>query len=179
MTPRFEIGDEVWWAAWESSEDRLTCPDCCGEGRIRCIMGDGTEVSVECETCRCGYEPSRGYVTVYTRKPMAIPTTIVGMSIEGDKIEWRTEASYIVEDERLFRTEDDAREKANEIAAEADRAERERIAHKEKPTHSWAWNATYHRREIRDAERKIEYHRSKLEVANLKARQERRAKNAG
>jgi hypothetical protein len=133
-------------------------------------MGDGTEVSVDCEACRRGYEGSPGYVIVHTRKPMAMPATIQGVRVEGDKVEWQTSASYIVEDDRLFLTEADALAKANEIAAEADRAERDRINQKEKPTSTWAWNATYHRREIKEAQRRIEYHTAKLNVANLKKR---------
>ena len=34
-----------------------------------------------------------------------------------------------------------------------------------KDTRSWAWNATYHRGCIRQAEKDLEYHRAKLAVA--------------
>lgn len=170
---RFRIGEDVWVSLWEAIEDRVVCPDCGGTGRLRVILHDEQEVSIECDTCRRGYEPPRGTLTVYTRKPMAIPTAIVGVEIADGKIVWRTSASYHVEDDRVFANEASALNRAKEIAAEADRAERDRIASKEKPTHSWAWNASYHRREIKEAQRRIEYHTRKLNVASLKAREDR------
>jgi len=57
------------------------------------------------------------------------------------------------------------------MGADADRAEREKIATKEKDTRTWAWNASYHRRQIKDAKRQLEYHTAKLNVASLKAKE--------
>jgi hypothetical protein len=53
---------------------------------------------------------------------------------------------------------------------EANAAERARVLNKEKDTRTWAWNASYHRREIADAKKRIEYHAAKLAVASLKSK---------
>ena len=41
---------------------------------------------------------------------------------------------------------------------------------KEKPARSWAWHVTYHRREIKRAERDLEYHTRALGIAKEKAK---------
>jgi hypothetical protein len=51
------------------------------------------------------------------------------------------------------------------MQAEKAAQEEHRLATREKPTRTWAWNATYHRGCIRKAEHDLEYHRSKLTVA--------------
>jgi hypothetical protein len=58
-------------------------------------------------------------------------------------------------------------------ARKADQEEREKIGAKEKPTRTWAWNASYHRKEIKRCKESIEYHERKLAAANLKARSEK------
>jgi hypothetical protein len=42
---------------------------------------------------------------------------------------------------------------------------------KTKDHRSWAWNASYHRRNIKDLERQLEYHRSKLAVCAANAKE--------
>ena len=44
---------------------------------------------------------------------------------------------------------------------------------KEKDTKTWAWNVHYHRKEIREAQKRIEYHTSKLNVAKLHVKAEK------
>ncbi|KKK65797.1 hypothetical protein LCGC14_2970530, partial [marine sediment metagenome] len=60
---KYKIGQEVWWARFETSESSIECPDCAGKGHIRCIMGDETEVTVDCQNCQVGFEEfSRGRI---------------------------------------------------------------------------------------------------------------------
>ena len=86
------------------------------------------------------------------------------------KTEWQTTGTYRADESLLFETEAAALAKAQEIAVQADQEERDRINQKEKPTRTWSWHVHYHRREIKDAQRRIEYHTSRLAVANLKAK---------
>lgn len=174
MTPRFAISSIVWRAAWESTPATVVCPDCGGEGRIRCLLHDDSMVSVECRGCSHGYEPPSGRLNVWDRKPLAKKGVVVGMEISSDKLEYRVtdgETVWIVPDEHIFSTEDEASACAVTMAETADREERERIATKEKDTRSWAWNVHYHRREIREAWRRIEYHTAKLAVARVKEKE--------
>jgi hypothetical protein len=167
----YEIGQEVWWARFDTVETSVECPDCVGSGYIRCIMGDGTEVTIDCQNCHIGYEQfSRGRIRTYERTPRAEKTKITGMDVTSTKTEYRIPSSYIVEEDRLWLTEEAALEMAQILADEASKQELERIACKEKDTKSWAWNATYHRGCIRRAQKDIEYHTRKLDVAREKAK---------
>jgi hypothetical protein len=113
-------------------------------------------------------------VRVYNRRAKALPVTITGVEVRRDgKIEWRTDSHYCPDERDLFETEDCALARALEKAAAADVEEREKISAKEKPTRTWSWNATYHRKQIKDAQRNLEYHTKKLAAANLKARSEK------
>jgi hypothetical protein len=161
-------------ATWESSDDYVTCPDCGGTGRLRVTFHDETTVSIECAGCSAGYEPPKGYVRVYNRHAKAQPVTITGVEVQRDgKIEWRTDRCYILDESDLFETEEGALTRALEKAAAADKEEREKVNTKEKPTRTWAWNAHYHRKQIKDAQRNLEYHTAKLTAANLKTRSEK------
>lgn len=172
---KYQIGQPIWRASWGAVTDYVTCPDCGGEGRIRVLLHDDTMVSIECEGCRRGYERPDGKIRVYTRQPMAILSTITGVEIRDGKTEWQTQDSYRTSEHNLFEDEASCLARAQEMAAEHDLEERDRINKKEKNTRSWSWNAHYHRREIRDAERRIEYHKSKLAVASVKAKQDNSA----
>lgn len=174
---RFQIGEAVWRASFESVETSVECPDCGGTGRLHVTFHDGQTVAIECANCSKGFEGPIGRVKVYDRTPMATPALITGVRIDGDEIEWQTADAYadayIVPDSDVFVDRDQCLAAAQEKAAEYDRAERERVLKKEKDTRSWAWNASYHRKEIKEAKRRIEYHEAKLAVASLKAKEEK------
>lgn len=167
---KFEMGQSVWWATWDASDSYLICPDCGGTGRLRVTFHDETQVSIDCRNCCSGYDPPSGRVHVYTRKAVAKLTTITGFDVEGIKVRYRTPDSYIIEEANLFDSEADALLRAAEMAAKEDQAQRDKVLNKEKDTRTWAWNASYHRREIERAKKQIEYHSAKLAVAAIRAK---------
>lgn len=168
---RFEIGQDVWRATFDSRDAAIICPDCAGEGRIRVILADDTKLSIGCELCRYGYDNPTGRVRIYERTARAEPTHVTGVEINGQETRWRVWESYIVDDGDLFLTQAEALTRAEEIAVVAAQEELARIGRREKPTHTWAWNASYHRKQIREAQRQIEYHTAKLNVAKIKAKE--------
>lgn len=170
MDMRFEVGGTAWWAHATTKETSVECPDCGGTGRLRVTFHDETMVSIDCQNCARGYEPPTGRIPCYDRTPNAELVTIKGFEFRDGQIRWQTTGSYVVDDDMLFDNEIDALAKCGVMAREADQAERDRIFKKEKDTRSWAWNASYHRKEIKEAKRRIEYHTSKLEAANIKQR---------
>ena len=177
MNIKYAIGQEVWWATCRIEETSIECPHCGGTGRLRVTFHNETTVSIDCQNCAKGYEPPTGRVRVHNRTPRAIIATIMGIEIRGDgDIEYRISESYIIDEDRLFESRDAAMACAETLAADEDRTERERVQKKEKDTRSWAWNATYHRRQIAHAKKEITYHESKLAVASVKAKIDKRAK---
>jgi ribosomal protein S27E len=169
---KYEIGQKLWLASWDSSEDYVRCPDCGGTGRLLVTFHDETTVSIECAGCASGYNPPTGYVRVYNRRAKALPVIITGVEVRDGKTEWRTNSHYCPDEADLYDNENDCLAGALLKAQKADQEEREKIGAKEKPTRTWAWNASYHRKEIKRCKESIEYHERKLAAANLKARSE-------
>ncbi len=168
---KYEIGQEVWRASFDSADAYVVCPDCGGTARVRVMLPDDTIVSIECEGCRHGYSGSDGRIHVYDRRPVARLVNILGLEMRDGKTEWQTSDSYRVGEEDLFDTEVEAMTRARAIAADHDREERDRVNRKEKPLKSWAWHAHYHRSCIKEAERQIAYHTARLNVAKVKAKE--------
>ena len=167
---RFNIGDTVYWATYQRREEWIPCPDCGGTRRVRVILHDNDEQSIDCATCSRGYEPPTGKVVTWEFSKAVSKGTILGVEISAGRTEWRVSPHYIVKDVEVFTTEEDALLRAEELAVEANEEEQRRIAQKEKPNRSWAWSASYHRREIKECERRISYHKAKLNVAAAKAK---------
>lgn len=175
MDMKFEIGEVVWWAHPDTTEKTVECPDCGGTGRLRVTFHDETQVSIPCQNCTRGFEEPTGRIAYYDRSPSVQQVTITGVDITDGKTEWRTTGSVPgissrIEEKNLSRDVDEAAKRCEEIAEQSNIAELARIMNKEKDTRSWAWNATYHRKEIKECERRIVYHTAKLNAANLKAR---------
>lgn len=171
---KYEIGQHVWYAGWESAPARIVCPDCAGEGRIRVLLPDDSMVSVDCVACQRGYARPSGYLECYDRHAVAKVVTITGLEMRDGKTEWQTSENYRTSESDLFDNEIDAYAAAKVKAEQADKEERGRIGKKHKDTRSWAWNAHYHRNCIKEAQRQIEYHSSKLAVASLKAKEDKK-----
>jgi hypothetical protein len=165
----FSLGDLVWVASVRWAQKQIRCPDCFGKRFLRVILGDDSQVTVECPECCRGYEGPQGVVGTYDYIASVEPEIVSGL--EKD---WRDEREVIVYrfnhhsgvvETDCFATKEEAEQRASVLAKEQAEQEAKRLASKEKPNKSWAWNATYHRGEIRRAERDLIYHRSKLEVA--------------
>lgn len=174
-TPKFAIGDAIWIATWDSSDNYVTCPDCGGTKHIRVIMHDDTEHRIACQNCGHGYNESTGRVRVYDRKPKAERHMVTGLEINGSEIKYRSQigcSSYrIVEEELAYATEGEAYAAAVKRAAECNAEDRLKVLTKEKNTRTWAWNASYHRQCIKRAQKELEYHTAKLNVAAVKAKE--------
>ena len=173
---RYEIGQTIWVTDFSPmAPAHVTCPDCGGTGRLRVTFHDDTEVSVACANCSAGYDPPCGYVVVHRLRAGATQAIVTGLEVDRGKTRWHVDAtsnSYrIVDDDEAFDTEAEALARALEKAAEYEQAERDRIFKKEKNTRSWAWNASYHRRCLKEARRQIDYHTSKLAVAAVRAKE--------
>jgi len=172
---RFEVGQQIWIGDFSPLAPlHEVCPDCGGTGRLRVTFHDETQVSIECRNCAAGYDPPTGRIVVYCNRAAAKKSIITGLEVHGDKVRWHVDAcagSYrIVDDEDAFETEADALAWAEKRAATYEAEQRDKISRKEKDTHTWAWNASYHRNNIKRAQKDIDYHTAKLNVAKVKAK---------
>lgn len=178
----FNIGDQVWRATWDAEKTYVTCPDCGGTKHIRCILHDGSEVTIPCEGCSSGYNPPSGMVHYYKGTARAEPGTVSGVRVEAVRGEQITE--YVVEGvythhtkaEDVFATMQEALVRAEARVRENEAEELARISRKDKPTKTWAWHVHYYRKQIRDAEKNIHYYTAKLNAATPHLKEEKAAK---
>lgn len=173
----FEIGDEVWLASFDSVEKTKPCPDCCGEKHLTVILGDKSQVEIPCATCSAGYEPSVGYVVYREYTPQTELIKICGIETkierEGLKTQYYFESCRFVDSDFVFSRREEALVKAEKLKEKHNQEEQDRFKRKESTNHTWAWNVTYHRRCIKRAEKDLEYHKSKLQVAQSHAKVEK------
>lgn len=169
-----KIGDIVWFVQNTYKEHKVTCQDCFGDLCLTVIMGDGSKVSIPCAGCGSHTygQYSRGYNVVHQYEPKAISGRITGIVMDREETEYRIAfggGSYYAP-KAVYATEAEALPEAVAMAEAQTVAALTSFQGKERPTRDWSWNATYHRGQVRDAERALAYHKSKLEVAKSKAK---------
>jgi hypothetical protein len=169
MTPKFNLGEHVWYARIRWLSRQAQCPDCFGKRFLTVILGDDSQVTVECTGCREGCDPPRGTIQSHDFEIDPHFSSIKGIRkdiYEGKpRLEYTMEDCSVLYEENMFETLEEARLRSEVLLAEHREAEKLRLLKKEKDTRSWAWNASYHRGCIRNAERDLAYHKSKLAVA--------------
>jgi len=170
---KFNIGDKVWYARTGGTQKTVICPECFGKKFLTVILGDDSQVTIDCAGCAMGFEPPKGYVTYWEWGVDVKEVVIERLEIEKDKIEYGFLDCYRAESNRIFPTKEEAEKRALELAEEHNKEELARIHRKEKNNHTWAWNAYHHRDCIRRAENDLVYHKAKLDVAKIKAKEDK------
>lgn len=180
MEPKYKVGNVVYRATYGKTETWITCPDCGGTKRVTVILHDGTEIKIECGGCNPGgYEGSRGIIRQYEWKPEAQKHTVTGFKVSShDGVEYELDrrggdvvSSYWTgNEETVFATEQEAIAASEALRVEHEAEENKHYLAKTKDHKSWAWNASYHRREIKELERRLEYHRGKSEICKAKSK---------
>lgn len=79
---KYKIGDRVWWARCGTREVAHDCPICFRKKRVILILGDDSEVEVECDFCGKGYEGPKGYILEYQWVATPEEVRIDGLNIE-------------------------------------------------------------------------------------------------
>jgi hypothetical protein len=170
---KFKVGDFVYIARAATKETYVMCPDCLGSGVLQVILGDKSIVQIECSACELGYHGSLGKILSYAYEATAERHALQGVEEHVTPNESKTlyhyngtdTCYYMVSEENVFATGEEALLRAVDLKAEHDADEAKRLAYKTKPKKSWAWNVAYYRRGIREAEKEIARLRSKLAAA--------------
>lgn len=166
----FNIGDKVFTANYGKHEKLVTCPDCLGSKRVKVVLGDGTEVLIGCGGCDPGgYEPSTGYIRQYDCFVKSEQHTVTGVKVTKDAVEYDLDnfgsgSYYTGNNLTVFATELEALACGELDRRNYEDEENKRLMAKTKDHKSWAWNSSYHRKCIKDLERQLAYHHSKVEV---------------
>jgi hypothetical protein len=166
----YNVGDKAWLARDERKAVEIPCPVCFGKLRVILTLGNGDEVSLNCNACERGYYGPQGTITEYEYTAGAIQVTIDGVDIEqsprGEKREYRwgsTGGEYAsswhnAHEGELFATKEEALEECKKLVSQREADQLREIAVKCKPGRSYSWNAGYHLTCAKKAHKEAEYH---------------------
>jgi hypothetical protein len=170
ITPRYQIGTNVFRAAFENKPFDVPCPNCWGDKYLTVILGDKSQVTVECTGCKIGYEPPRGTIVLYQSIPVVHKDIIVGIELRRfgngeERYVYQLQNYYGVEETNIFLDRTAAEIRAQEFAQQAGEEALKQFFSKEKDRDSWARNATYHCNCLKHAQMEVNYHQAKLNAA--------------
>ena len=176
----FNLEDRVWHASRTNVEERVVCPECFGKKYLTVILGDDSQVTIDCAGCASGYDPPKGYVTYRKQDVDVSQVTIDRVEINPDYVEYGFDrVGYgirIAKDTEIFATKEEAEIRAKELAEEWNQVQLDRIHQKKKNDRTWAWHVHDYRKQIREAEKTIEYATAKLDAAAAHVKQKEDSK---
>lgn len=169
----FNIDDTVWLASFDRVEKRVPCPDCGGTKTLHVTLFDGSEFDIQCQGCAGGYEPPKGYVTLFEWEASAERHTVTGVAIRRDAPPHYTfEHGRVDYDGRTFATEAEAIAKAEELREAFETEENRRLLAKTKDHRTWAWHVHYHRSCAKRHRDQAEYHERMCAHSKAKSKAE-------
>jgi hypothetical protein len=178
---KFGLGDPVYYSKFERAEFKIPCPDCGGTKKIQVTLHSGESWMIECGGCDPGgYSGPQGYITQTKFAEGCGQGVIEKIEINSDtKVSYNVRSggdSYCFKEDELFHTSEEALEFSSVLTAEHTKKTNENFLRKTRDEKSWAWNLTYHRQRILQAEKDIEYSRKKIEVCKSHVKEEKGAK---
>lgn len=171
----YKVGDVVWWATAENKQIEKVCPICFGTLKVTLILGNGNQVVLPCDYCKCGCDGPFGTVREYEFvsgvKQMVIDHVFIQQQVSGDVVEYRSD-HYCLDQENIFDTREAAEQRVIEICANMKLEQETRAENIKKNTNkSYSWNAGYHMREVKEAKKRIEYHERMAVLCKAKSKE--------
>ena len=170
----YQVGDKVWWAKCGREGVTVPCPVCFGKREVTLILGNDDTVTLPCDYCGKGFRAPTGTVTEY--KYIAEPQEVTITAIQTETNAKGSEHRYYfdtfsLDNDVICETEEEAKAKCAEIA-EKRRIDAETRAEniKHSQAKSYAWNAGYHMREAKRAEKAIEYHKKMAVICKARSK---------
>ena len=175
--PKFQIGDAVYHARTKTRPVYLQCTECMGKKFLTVILGDDSQVTIECDCCKRGWMGAQGSHEVYEHYEEVELGEIIGVELRGGIFEYRVyagpQSSWVLEEDKVFAREADAKTRAEELAKERTAEAAKTNCRKHNSDRSWAWNVRYHRKAIQDAQQSLAQHTAALNYAQSVAKQEK------
>ena len=169
-----KVGDVVFVSKFGRRQVAIECPVCFGKGTVKLILGNGDSVEMPCENCTDGLgTPSKGYVNEWRNDAGAEAVTIDKISTDqtcGEDVVEYFAMHHVYQADAVFATEEEAFADSKRRADEYNQ-ERETKAEfvKGKPDKNYSWNAGYHMRLVKEAEKEIEYHSKMAKICKNRA----------
>lgn len=160
------IGDTVYIPHVEQTEAYKVCPYCIGNRYLTVIFGDLTQVTIKCDACGPGYEDSTGRIKFWEFSGTLGTAVVTGMAkVSGVMKYFLDGSSFAVDSERVWVNEMEARVRLQSLLIEHDDDEKKKYTRKVDANKPWSFQATYHRKRLKDAKRDIIHHGEALDYA--------------
>ena len=166
MDTPFNIGDVMWKPVCNPREVDETCPTCYGALRVTITLGNNDEVDIACDGCGKGDEGPRGVVHGYSYEPKAVRFEIKAVhSMYNGEWTLLSTLGDMANYHELYTTGEEALVVSiKEMQACVDRNMRTRCAQTKHQRENLTWQVQYHEKCIKDAERQIAWHRTKVSL---------------
>ncbi len=174
----FAIGEQLWRAAADPAQQWETCPCCFGKLKIMMVLGNGEELTINCEMCAQGWREPSGKVRTHQVRYSPRSFTPQRVSMSGNDIHY-SEASpdatcYNYADaSKLTRDRSECQAQCDLLNAEHAAEEEGRLVHQLiQKKKSMAWSVGYWRNQLKKCEQEAERLRERLGivVASKKAK---------
>jgi len=164
METPFEIGHTYFLPHHNPTQVSVPCPVCYGNKKVIVILGNGEHVYVECEGCGIGFEGPRGYVMEYRYDPFVSEFTVKEIhSMYSGEWTLKSTTGQTANWTQLYTDYNAAMAEAEKTMKECiDRNMRDSIGRTKHQREQKCWTIAYHEKCIKDWEKKIEWHRSKV-----------------
>ncbi len=163
----FAIGQQMWEPIYPPTQVKTKCPVCFGSLAVVVILGNGERVGVPCEACGISYDGPRGYIEEWEYQIGARPFVIASVqSMNGGDWVVVNDVGWTYSYANLCATEEDAIQRSREHIESLMERQAEGRRHRRASVKKAAWSIRYHRKQIADLERRLLWHRSKVESAS-------------
>ena len=173
---KWKVGDEGWSADFGNQQKDVKCPVCFGKRQVTVILGDDTNVVVNCNYCGNGYEGPRGFVKEYEYCKDVKQVTITSVQTEETKDGIKQECGAMMgrcyeAGVTLFETKEEAEIEATKRAEKYQHDQDTRAIHiKKDQNKTYTWNAGYHMREAKRNRASADRHDQQAVICKARAK---------
>lgn len=176
LTLPVAVGEVYWLPDHNAALVTSKCSVCCGHGSVWLRNLEGEEWNVACEACGKGYAEPKGVEKDYSFEPKVTryevkEITRVEFKADGQlDITLKSTTDRWATFDQLYTTEAEALAKATEYMDNLVRVNMaNKLSRKQALLPEHAWSVRYHNDRIKDAEKIIAWHRTRL-LAKTKAK---------
>jgi hypothetical protein len=174
--PKYKVGDLLWKAInFPYVQVTVPCPVCFGKTKVTVILGNGDEVSIDCNYCGQIDHPT-GYVTerkaITSADQFFVDSINVTYTVHGEECEYRSTGSQITKEKDLFYTEEEALAKAEELRVDLELQKNQRVEYlKHHAYKSFSWNAGYWMKKAKQSREEAEYYEKKYTLCKARSKE--------
>ena len=158
----FQIGQTLWMARTYPEKVTVPCPVCQGTMAVVVLCGD-ERFAVPCEGCGLGFNGPQGTITEYDHSPAAVAFTIAEVtSMHQGRWSLCSSTGDHAQFDDLYATEAEAMAASVVTCAENHERNMQTRQYRRKNAKQATWSVRYHRDQIKELERQIAWHQSRL-----------------